>query len=417
MSTAGSSRLDDLDAARAFALVLGIVFHASLSFMPVFIGWAVQDVSTSPLVAVFVLVSHAFRMELFFLLAGYFGYQAIARHGAGEFLRSRAVRILVPFAAGWFILRPLLVSGWIMGAASLRGDYEFWSSIRFGFQSLATLPAGIFTGSHLWFLYYLAMITAGALVLRGGIALLGGRGASVMRVADAAFSRLAGGWWTLPALVAPTAVALGFMRQWGMDTPDQSLVPHGPVTLVYGGFFAFGWMLGRQPGLLAPLVRLSPGLWIATGVSIAATLALVGIQGQPAHPRYDAAHAGCVTGYALMMWSLVFLTLGVFRRLCGESAGARPTSRRRTVVRYVADSSYWLYLAHLPVVVWLQVAFAEVPWPWWAKLACISVLTLAVLLVSYDLVVRPTWIGQILNGRRRERVLFAATGRRQPAAA
>ena len=47
MNTSPSTRLHYLDATRAFALLLGIVFHASLSFMPVFIGWAVMDVSTS----------------------------------------------------------------------------------------------------------------------------------------------------------------------------------------------------------------------------------------------------------------------------------------------------------------------------------------------------------------------------------
>ena len=44
---------------------------ACLSFMPVFIGWAVQDVSTSRWVSVFTIVSHSFRMETFFLLAGF----------------------------------------------------------------------------------------------------------------------------------------------------------------------------------------------------------------------------------------------------------------------------------------------------------------------------------------------------------
>src|SRR5215469_17019769 len=83
------SRLDYLDATRAFALVLGVVFHASLSFMPVFIGWAVQDVSTSPVVAMFMTASHSFRMETFFLLAGFFGHLTFHRKGAAEFVRSR----------------------------------------------------------------------------------------------------------------------------------------------------------------------------------------------------------------------------------------------------------------------------------------------------------------------------------------
>src|SRR4030095_16467801 len=115
---ADNYRLDYLDATRAFALVLGVVFHASLSFAPVFMGWAVQDISTSPLVAIFIAVSHSFRMETFFLLAGFFSHLTLHRKGVAEFVRSRALRIVVPFVVGWFILRPLVVCGWIMGYAS-----------------------------------------------------------------------------------------------------------------------------------------------------------------------------------------------------------------------------------------------------------------------------------------------------------
>src|SRR6478736_4805504 len=159
-------RLDYLDATRAFALLLGVVFHASLSFTPYFMGWAVQDISTGQGVADFFLVSHSFRMELFFLLAGFFSCGLLRRQGLGGFLRSRAVRLGVPFVAGWFLLRPLVVSGWIMGAASLRGDYDFWAGLRDGFATLKQLPAGIFTGSHLWFLYYLLLVTGLVLGLR-----------------------------------------------------------------------------------------------------------------------------------------------------------------------------------------------------------------------------------------------------------
>jgi hypothetical protein len=87
MSTIPSAgRLDYLDATRAFALILGIVFHASLSFVPFVIGWAVQDVSTGMAPAIFTVVSHSSRMTLFFLLAGLFGWMTCHRLGAARFL-------------------------------------------------------------------------------------------------------------------------------------------------------------------------------------------------------------------------------------------------------------------------------------------------------------------------------------------
>jgi peptidoglycan/LPS O-acetylase OafA/YrhL len=70
-------------------------------------------------------------------------------------------------------------------------------------------------------------------------------------------------------------------------------------------------------------------------------------------------------------------------------------------MRYISDSSYWLYLAHLPLILiaqslvqdWALSPFLKFP------LVCGSV-TL-VLLLSYQLFVRYTPIGTFLNGPRK----------------
>lgn len=401
----GGNRLDFLDATRAFALLLGVVFHACLSFMPVFIGWAVQDVSTSPLVPMFMTVSHAFRMETFFLLAGFLGHLTLHRKGSGDFVRSRLIRVLVPFVVGWFLLRPLLISGWIMGNASLRGDVDIWAGLLGGIQSLSTLPAGMFTGTHLWFLYYLAMITALTLTVRRLLAATGSLGDAVRRFADGVVAWLAASPFSLMILAIPTAGVLWFMNSWGMDTPDKSLRPHLPALAIYGGFFVLGWMLSRQRELITPFARLAPVRWILAGIGIAAILLLGRIESDPAHRHYVAAHFAYALGYALTMWSLVFLTIGVFGKLC---------QRPNAIVRYVADSSYWMYLIHLPIVVWLQVAVAELPLNWSLKLAIVSTATIAISLFTYEAFVRSTFIGQVLNGRRRERSLATTFKRLRP---
>lgn len=397
----GTSRLDYLDATRAFALVLGVVFHASLSFLPVFMGWAVQDVSTSPLVTLFTTISHTFRMPTFFLLAGYFSRQSLHRRGLGEFVRSRALRIGVPFVAGWFLLRPLLVSGWILGAMSLRGDPDVVAGLVGGFRSLGNLPAGLFTGSHLWFLYYLAMITALVLVVRWGAGVSGLWGEAMARRVDAWVAWLAESPVGPGLLALPTLVALGFMSSWGVDTPDRSLVPHLPVVVIEGSHFVLGWMLNRQPERMARLTRLTVARWLVAGVGIVVVLTLGDIERNPGHAWHAPARWVHAVGYALTLWLLVLLTLGVFRTLC---------PRPGAWVRYIADSSYWMYLIHLPIVVWLQVAVAEVPLPWFFKLGIITAVTLGVCWVSYDLCVRATWVGWLLNGRRRARVLAPGLG-------
>lgn len=400
--TTDNTRQDYLDAVRAFALLLGIVFHASLSFLPVYIGWAVMDVSTSTVVSYFMLVSHSFRMELFFLVAGFFSHMSFHRAGGGPFLRSRLWRIALPFIVGWFLLRPLLVSGWVMGMQSLRGEVDFAAAVQQSWVSFIGSLGHPFTGTHLWFLYYLFLITAGVLVMRALVHWCESVYQSVTRAADTAVAWLCLSPVGMAALVMPTATALWFMNNWGMDTPDQSLVPQLPVLLIYLVFFGFGWLLQRHRHLMENFSRLSPAGLLPGLLAVVTAVYLSGFQTQTGHPHYTYYKLAFVLSYALMMWSLVAITIGVFRRCF---------SRPRKWVRYLADASYWLYLIHLPIVVWLQIAFAELPWHWTVKLTLISGITVVVSLLLYDLLVRNTFIGAVLNGKRKQRALRRKTDR------
>ncbi len=59
-----------------------------------------------------------------------------------------------------------------------------------------------------------------------------------------------------------------------------------------------------------------------------------------------------------------------------------------------------MFIIHMPVVVGLQVAFRPVPLPALAKIPLVLALSVAILVISYDFLVRPTWVGELLNGRR-----------------
>jgi peptidoglycan/LPS O-acetylase OafA/YrhL len=66
----------------------------------------------------------------------------------------------------------------------------------------------------------------------------------------------------------------------------------------------------------------------------------------------------------------------------------------------VADASYWIYIAHLPVVMALHVAFLDVSLPVWPKFAAVNAIAFAILFASYALLVRHSFIGATLNGKR-----------------
>lgn len=101
-------------------------------------------------------------------------------------------------------------------------------------------------------------------------------------------------------------------------------------------------------------------------------------------------HLAYATGYSVMMWSLVLGFLGIFSRFCSDASPWR---------RYVTDASYWIYIAHLPLVVALQVALGRLALPWPIKYPLICLVATLLLFTSYHYLVRATFIGVQLNGR------------------
>ncbi|MCL4809261.1 MAG: acyltransferase family protein, partial [Thermoanaerobaculia bacterium] len=146
MTSTASDRLHALDAVRAMALLAGIVLHASMSF---FLPIPVRDSSSSTALAVVFYVIHAFRMSLFFLIAGFFGRFLLERRGVRGFVKDRAKRILVPMIVGWAVLAPAIV------AILAKGFERAIAKEPSAAAGASAGPQG-FPLMHLWFLYYLA---------------------------------------------------------------------------------------------------------------------------------------------------------------------------------------------------------------------------------------------------------------------
>ncbi len=115
--------------------------------------------------------------------------------------------------------------------------------------------------------------------------------------------------------------------------------------------------------------------------------------------------------------------LGLRRGGVGLGAGLtgaalRFLSNYSAVRRYIADASYWIYLAHLPVVAALAVWVGHWPLHWGVKYPFILVMSFAVLFLSYHFLVRPSvhrpaaqWPQVSARKRRRLPHVRAATPR------
>jgi peptidoglycan/LPS O-acetylase OafA/YrhL len=168
--------------------------------------------------------------------------------------------------------------------------------------------------------------------------------------------------------------------------------------LSYGVPFAFGWLAHRQVDRLLALER----RWVSF-LAAACALTVVSLWLGGITPRWepyldDRTLMWYSAAYLVGVWCWIFGLIGMAVRYLSEASPVR---------RYIADSSYFLYLAHLPVLALFAAWWNPLPWHWTIKYPLQIAATLVVLLVSYRYLVRSTFIGATLNGRRYARALPA----------
>ena len=389
-------RLHALDAVRAGALLLGVVLHATMSFLPGQQVWMVRD-EQSQVLGVLFYVPHMFRMSLFFLIAGFFARMSLHRRGFSGFVRDRLKRVAVPLVAFWPIL-----------FASIAVVFVWGVTRQWGAEAAKAIPqpkgsiVETFPLTHLWFLYVLLAFYAAALAARGLVASMD-RGHQLRGGIDTLVKALIRSGLAPFLLAAPTAVALYLRKDWlmwlGVPSPDHGFIPNAPALAAFGAAFGFGWLLQRQMGELRVLERrwlahLTAALGLsAVCVWIAGVTVTLDPSTQPAaqDPILRLILAAC---YPLATWVWSFGLIGLAMRfLAGENAG----------IRYLADSSYWVYLIHLPIVMVAQVVLFPVPLPALAKYVLVLATTLPIMLLSYHWLVRYSFLGTLLNGKRHER--------------
>lgn len=381
-----NERLHALDAVRAFALLAGIVLHAAMSFMPGLTAFGFPgDVSQSPALQNIFFGIHIFRMTLFFFIAGFFSHLMFHRKGTAGFLADRAKRILVPLLIGWIAFGPLVMGVLYMTLAP---------KVAAVVGATAAPPQTAFPLSHLWFLYYLLIIYATTLGSRWFIDKLASKYHTLRSRVDALVKAVVHSPSAPLFLATPMALCLYFTPNWmmwtGVPTPDTGLSPQLPAMIAYGSAFVFGWLMHRQSEFLSVWKQRWALHLIGATVLTLASWWLVNQVSNPFDVNVSIKRAYVVC-YTLASWNWALGLVGAALRFCSGESKAR---------RYLADASYWMYLAHLPLVFALQMIVLKWNLHWAVKFPMIVTAAVGILLLSYHFLVRNTYIGEILNGRR-----------------
>lgn len=242
---------------------------------------------------------------------------------------------------------------------------------------------------HLWFLSFLCWLVLAFVVYT--------------TVAKAVRIEMLPSWLSRSPLSLVWLIPITMLPQLWMDPssfgPDASvgLLPIPSVFLYYAIFFFFGavyWDMEDRQGQLGRWwqVSLPVALLIVFPIGLDLVSGTFGII-----PRFENASTNALVGnllQATFAWLMTFGSIGLFRQLFSQES--------RTL-RYISDSSYWLYLVHLPLVILAQWLVRDLPLPAIVKFAGMTIGISALLMLAYAYGVRYTFIGRMLNGPRTRR--------------
>ncbi|HLF11747.1 MAG TPA: acyltransferase family protein [Gammaproteobacteria bacterium] len=395
-------RLHALDAVRAYALLLGVVLHSAASFlenvpMPM---WGNEPNATA---TVIYYVIHMFRMSAFFLIAGFFARLVVERRGVKTLVKDRGKRVAVPLLLFGPVVLIMFPVGLILGALPHGLD-----SVQALVQTLAQPPAPPEAGQpptgseggilvHMWFLYYLLIFYAVALAIRALVHTVDPR-RSIAAFCDRVVAFVMSGVWGPVLIALPIAAYVWQVESWpewlGLPAP-QALVPDPTALIGYGIPFALGWLLERQIPRLLDLQK-SWLLYLVLALALTVyCLTTIGTTPLWQGPNLEGSERVFYTvAYMIGAWCWVFAFIG---------AAVRFLSDARPVTRYLADASYWIYLMHMTTILFFITLLRPYDWHWSIKFVIMIGGSMSILLVTYHYLVRFTWIGAILNGRRHPR--------------
>ncbi|MFL0800965.1 MAG: acyltransferase family protein [Agarilytica sp.] len=395
-----TQRYHALDSLRGIMMWLGIIVHVSINHMAgeSILPW--RDTQTGPFADLLVIFIHTFRMPVFFILAGFFGAMLLNKYGAKGMLTNRAKRLALPFFLFW---PPLLVISGIlvllfMGKMSTDGTLPDLSII------FEQRRRPLLDTMHLWFLYYLIWFFILSVIAHS---ITQKMPPEFRKKGVVLFSYLSTHWWGLLVLSLPLA-GVGMLYEFGLVTPDGSLIPNIGEAIHNGAFFVFGWFFFLNKDVLVEHFQKYCWGYLASG-TLVFFIALIefGVVAQGKMGGiFDRATIAFTYNFASWLWSLALI--GIFLRYFKQ---------RNRVLNYLSDSSYWIYLVHMIGTMSFGILLYDTSLSLLPKMIVNIVLTSVACLISYHFLVRNTSVGQLLNGRKHSKLVKGShvnTGSRQP---
>lgn len=241
---------------------------------------------------------------------------------------------------------------------------------------------------HLWFLWFLCWLVAFFAIYAKLVTRLKWKPPEWMVISPLRYA------WLIPLTILPQSMMGLLYPNFGPDT-STGILPMPQILLYYAIFFFYGAMYFDCDDVAGRVgrwwrVTLPVALLVVFPIGYELTTGGLGFTDKT---WIDSGWCRplSVVLQVVYVWLMTFGLIGLFRSCFASES---------KTMRYISDSAYWLYVAHLPLIMVVQSVVQSWQIPALAKLAVVCTVTSALLLASYQWCVRYTPIGTLLNGPR-----------------
>lgn len=365
-----NERRADLDWLRVIAFGLLIYFHSAIAFLPGGIPM-IQNVDTSVVLRIMAGFLHEFRLALLFLISGVGVAFALRRRNGRQFMRERAVRLLLPFAFGVLVIVPPMIFLEKLFTGEFAGSFaDFYPA----FFTSGVYPYGHLSWHHFWFIAYLAIYC----LIGWPVFAYFKHGAGRLQL-DHWSQKLSRGAFLYLAII-PLSV---------FEIPLRAPFPGFPDLIHDWANFSQWFLIFIAGYLLASSKPMLDRTQALRGMSLALAMCTTAMMFVQFWAPERGGFTPSVNGEAdiqTYVWYCVLRVSNVWFWLlaCLGYAG-RYLQRPCRLLTYLNKAVYPLYCLHLTIIVGLEYMIVPLSWSISAKYLAITTGTIVLALGSYEL--------------------------------
>lgn len=381
-------RLHALDNFRAFLAIIGIPFHVAFLL---FLGFSQSKGTngnhflmmpapiTYQMLFLTVFYLHTFFMPGFFLLAGLTGHLLYERVHRYRFFKNRLIRIGIPFLC--FML--WLIPCYIEDACIMAYQQTLLRPEPFTTALLHILQMDYHNGSlwnylndtrDKWFLYYLLwfyLLTPALLLLKK---------------CDNFLQKIFLGYRVYLSIPLASALLLLSGNYW-FPVLDKSIHLSFTLLAFYSIWYALGWWLWTHKDKISSYSRNAS--WTLTGSIIFYTFYLI-LYFHFINQHNLPAYWLTIFSYTLSMSLATLPLFGIAWRYWNHDS---------KVLDYISQASYWIYLVKIPILLAIIPAIVSLTHAFYMQFLYGILICFVLCIISYQLLVRHTFIGKILGSQ------------------